>query len=331
MSIRCMPKTFAAAAMLAASLLVSGPVLASESVTLRLDFAPVGLHAPMHLAKEKGWFESEGIDIDIQDGTGTLNTLQLVGAGQIDIGQVQLGLMLPAREAGMPLKAFAGYLRLGDLALLVPRDGGMESPEQLAGGRFVCFTASPWVPFIAPFLAAGGLDESDIELTMVSPPAMGALFSSGEADGFFSVEHYAVPLVENTRPATAIRLSDYGINIPSYGLVATEQTLEERSEVLGKIARIQARAWQYVRDGNIEEAVQATIAQRPNVELDPDILTLQLELAIEFLDSENTQGEPIGVQSRLDWEHAVEVMTAVGLLTQPVDLDAIYTNDLLEE
>jgi NitT/TauT family transport system substrate-binding protein len=331
MAKRSIINVFAVAATLTLSLAVSDPVPANERVTLRLDFAPVGLHAPMHLAKEKGWFESEGIDIDIQDGTGTLNTLQLVGAGQIDVGQVQLGLMLSAREAGMELKAFAGFLRRGDLALLVPRDSGLDSPDQLAGHEFVCFTASPWVPFIDSFLAAGGLSQQDVTVTMVSPPAMGALYSSGEADGFFSVEHYAVPLVENTRPAKAIRLSDYGINIPSYGLLATEQTLNERHEVLGKIARIQARAWGYVRDGNIEEAVEATIAQRPNVELDPDILRRQLELSIEFLDSDNTRGKPIGWQSREDWEHAVEVMTGVGALTQPVNIDEIYTNDLLTE
>src|SRR5690606_9708795 len=75
----------------------SGAAMAQEKVTVRLDFSPLGFHAGMHLAQEKGWFKREGLDVTIQDGSGSLNTIQLVAAGQADVGQVQLGLLVPAR------------------------------------------------------------------------------------------------------------------------------------------------------------------------------------------------------------------------------------------
>jgi NMT1/THI5 like len=71
----------------------AGGLARAERLTVRLDFIPVGFHAAMHLAKEKGWFAREGLEIEIQDGTGSLNTIQLVGSGQIDVGQVQLGVI----------------------------------------------------------------------------------------------------------------------------------------------------------------------------------------------------------------------------------------------
>src|ERR1700730_14931026 len=76
----------------------------AERLAVRLDFLPVGFHAAMHLAKEKGWFAREGLDVEIQDGNGSLNTIQLVASGQADVGQVQLGVMAIAREKGLPIK-----------------------------------------------------------------------------------------------------------------------------------------------------------------------------------------------------------------------------------
>src|SRR5205807_2650766 len=51
----------------------AGGLARAERLTVRLDFIPVGFHAAMHLAKEKGWFAREGLEVEIQDGTGSLN------------------------------------------------------------------------------------------------------------------------------------------------------------------------------------------------------------------------------------------------------------------
>src|SRR5919199_2659359 len=82
-----------------------GSAGAQERLTLRLDFSPWGVHAAMHLAQIKGWFADEGLNLDIQDGRGSGNTLQLVNAGQADVGQIQVGLVPGAREQGAKVKA----------------------------------------------------------------------------------------------------------------------------------------------------------------------------------------------------------------------------------
>jgi NitT/TauT family transport system substrate-binding protein len=92
---------------------------------------------------------------------------------------------------------------------------------------------------------------------------MANLYSAKEADGFMSVEPYAVPLVEKTRPAKTIRMADYGIDFPSYGLMATTRTFEKRSDMLRRFAKVQIETWEYIWKGNQDEAVQAIIKQRP--------------------------------------------------------------------
>ncbi len=88
---------------------LSAPAQAQqEKLSVRLDFSPWGVQAALHLAQDKGWFKEAGLDVDIQDGRGSGNTLQLVNAKQVDVGQVQLGLLPQARANGATVKTVNG-------------------------------------------------------------------------------------------------------------------------------------------------------------------------------------------------------------------------------
>jgi NitT/TauT family transport system substrate-binding protein len=286
----------------------------------------------MHLAKEKGWFAREGLEVDVQDGTGSLNTILLVGNGQIDIGFVQLGLMAMALEKNLAMKSFAGFMRKGDLAVMVARDSNINKLQDLKGKKIACFTASPWAPFIDSFLARGGLDRSSVQIVMVAPPAMAALYTNKDADGFMSVEPYAVPVVEKGRPAKTIRLADYGISFPSYGLIATPKTFETRKDMLRKMAKVQVETWEYIfNKGNVDEAVQAMLKHRADMKLDPVVLKAQLESTRSFLDTPNTQGKRIGWQSPADWVAAIASMKEAGAISGKFKPEDYFTNEFLPQ
>jgi NitT/TauT family transport system substrate-binding protein len=315
--------------MLVASLFAATAAGAAERLTIRLDFIPVGFHGAMHLAKEKGWFQREGLDVDIQDGTGSINTLQLVASGQVDVGQVQLGVMAIAKEKGLPLKSFAGFVRKGDLGVVVPRDSKENKVSDLRGKKLVCFTASPWAPFIDSFLAKGGLDRSSVDISMVPPASMAAIYGAGAADGMLTVIPFGVPIMEKTRPSKAILLADYGINFPSYGLVATEKTLAERRNALARLVKVQVETWAYIWSGHEDEAVDAIIKARPTVKLDAGVLRQQLELNRNLFNTPATEGKPIGWQSSEDWDAALNTLRATGVVESKLKPEDYYTNDLL--
>ena len=305
------------------------PLRAAQAVTVRLDFAPWGIHAAMHLAKEKGWFDEAGLDVEVQDGKGTLNTIQLVGAGQVQVGQVQLGPMAIAREKGLPVTSFAGFARKGDLAVLVDKETGPNSAEELEGRKIACFSASPWVPFIDPYLEAAGLSRDTVEVTMVAPPAMVSTYASGDADGFMSLAPFGEPLVQDTRPAKSLLAVDQGIHFPSYGLIATDETVAEDADALSKLAQIQVRAWQHIYDGHIDEAVQAMMAQRPDAKLNEKSLSGQIALYEDFFTTEATADMAYGLQADKDWALAITSMVNAGVIEPGHQPSEYYTNDLL--
>src|ERR1700748_2465503 len=109
------------------------PAAAADKLSVRLDFSPWGVQAAVHLAQYKGWFKEAGLDVDIQDGRGSGNTIQLVNAGQADVGQVQVGLLGAARTQGAALKAIATIMPKTDLCVLVDKASPMTKAADLKG------------------------------------------------------------------------------------------------------------------------------------------------------------------------------------------------------
>lgn len=316
------------AACLAAAALVQ-PALAQEKLTVRLDFSPWGGHAAMHLAQHKGWFAEAGLQVDVQDGRGSGNTLQLVNAGQADVGQVQLGLLPQARDNGAQVKSFAGFGRRTDLAVLVDRDSPITKVQDFAGKSLVVFAASPWAPFVDYWLKAGGLDRQKVNVMFVDPAALWGTYTAKRADGLMTTVPSALPIAEASRPSKAILAEDVGIAFPSYGLIATEQTIERRKEALRKLVRVQARAWEYLRT-HLDEGVEAIVKQRPDAKIDAKALREQIRLTIEFFDTPATKGKPIGWQAEADWNASLKALEAAGAIKPGWSAANYYTNALVD-
>ncbi len=302
---------------------------AGDKLLVRMDFSAWGMHAAMHLAKQKGWFQEAGLDVEIQDGTGTINTLQLLAAGQADIGQVQLGTMAIAKENGLDLMSIAGFARKGDLAVLVDEKLDVKSAADLVGKKLVCFTTSPWAPFIDPYLKANNVPKSKANIVMVTPSALISTYASGNSDGFLSQAPFGQPMVAKVRPAKVLLLADAGINFPSYGLVTTPKKLSERGAAIKKFTQVQVKAWEYIYAGHEDEAVAAIVAQRPNAKLDPQILKSQIVAYRQFFESPTQKAAPIGKQNDADWVAAIQSMERAGAIKPGRKPSDYYTNAML--
>src|SRR4029078_9705491 len=54
---------------------------AEDKASLRLNWYLGGLHAPFYYGKEQGFYKAEGIDLTINEGRGSANTVQAGTAG----------------------------------------------------------------------------------------------------------------------------------------------------------------------------------------------------------------------------------------------------------
>ncbi len=302
---------------------------AQEKLSVRLDFSPWGVQAAMHLAQNRGWFKEAGLDVDIQDGRGSGNTIQLVNAGQADVGQVQVGLVGSARAKGATIRSIATFQHRTDLCILVDKGSPMTKAADLRGKTVVVFAASPWAPFIDVYLKSGGLNRDDLKVDVVDAAALFGTYIAKRADGMMSTTGSAITIAEASRPSKCLLASDAGIAFPSYGLVAREETIASKGAALRKLIQIEQRAWQQLRT-NPEDGVKAMIAERPDARLDPVVLLNQIKLTLDYFDTPASQGKPIGWQAREDWEAALKSMEAAGVVNAGWNVTDYYTNALVE-
>ena len=302
---------------------------AQEKLSVRVDFSPWGVQAAMHLAQEKGWFKAEGLEVDIQDGRGSGNTIQLVNAGQVDVGQVQVGLIGGARNQGATVKSIMNFQRKTDLCILVDKDSPVSKVADLQGKTVVVFAASPWAPFIDLYLKSGGMDRDKVKVEFVDPAALWGTYTAKRADGLMSTVGSALPVAEKPRPSKCLLGSDAGITFPAYGLVAREETIKSKADALKKLIKVQQRAWDHLRT-NVDDGVKAMIAQRPDAKLNPEVLAGQIKLTIDYFDTPATAGKPLGWQAKSDWEDALKSMEQAGVVKAGWNADDFFTNDLIE-
>lgn len=294
-----------------------------EKVRVRLDWTPWAVHAPYHLANEKGWFKEAGLDVDVEDGNGSVSTVQIVGSNDsFDIGQAALASMVIARNKGIPVKAVSPFLVRNDIGVLVPADSDIEGPGDLKGKTVVYTAGSLEAPFIDSFLAAGGITRDDINLLSVDASSKAATYMVGRADAVVSTIPFVYPSVIEKRDSKIIPFADYGLDMVSFGMFSSDQKLKERGETITKVGEVLSRAWEYIYDGNEQEAADAIIAQRPQARLSKDVLLQQLDVLKEYFSFDEI--DEVGVNRPQDWQRTIETLDAVGYLENELPVEDYY-------
>lgn len=284
-----------------------------EPIKVRLDWTPWANHAAFHLAQQKGWYRQAGFDVTLEDGNGSVTTVQIIGSNNaFDIGHAALAPLMIARDKGLPVKALAVFLRKNDIGLLVPSNSAITGPAQLKGKKVGYTAGSLEAPFVDAFLAAGKITKNDLELVNLDAASKASTYAVGRTDAVFSTIPFVLPTTNKARPSRAIPFADFGLHMPSFGLFVNESKWATRGDALARFASVTARSWEYILAGHEDEGVDAIIAQRPQARLDRGVLRAQLDALKTFFMVPD--GGRIGSPQPQDWDAAVKTLSSVNLI-----------------
>jgi NitT/TauT family transport system substrate-binding protein len=308
----------------------AGAAARAEPVTIQLAIAPGGHDSVLFLALSKGWFKEAGLDVDIRDGRGSVDTIQLVGAGQVDVGFTEVGTVPLAVAKGAKIKVIAQYTRKSDLGVIVDANSPVHVAKDLKGLQLDVFAGSPWVPYIDTFTKNAGLNPADIKSEYVDPSSLFATYMAGRVDGIWGIPPYSLPMVNRRRPSRGIDAYDYGIVTLGNGFTVSDATIATRAEMLGKLVHVVQRAWAYMMNGHEDECALAVQQYRPNAKVDLGILRQQAVYYSQYVDTPSTVGKPLGWQSEEDWSAAVSALEQLNLLKPGYKPSDFYTNQFID-
>lgn len=115
----------------AAMALVAGAAWA-EDVTLQLKWVTQAQFAGYYVAKDKGFFEEEGLNVTIKPGGPDLAPPQVIAGGGADVIVEWMPAALAAREKGVPLVNIAQPFASSGMMLTCLKETGIQSPADFA-------------------------------------------------------------------------------------------------------------------------------------------------------------------------------------------------------
>ncbi|GGH42359.1 ABC transporter substrate-binding protein [Microbacterium album] len=158
----------------------------AELTPISVVVAPIHFE-PTYIADREGFFEEEGLDVEIIRGADPTSNIARVVSGEVQITTGSLGTLVTSNARGVPVTAIAGngytsaeYATSGILAL---ESSGIESPADLAG-RTVGIQGLNTGSEIGMFLAAEdhGIDPMSIERVELASAGMETALLEGTVD-----------------------------------------------------------------------------------------------------------------------------------------------------
>ncbi|MEP9371860.1 ABC transporter substrate-binding protein [Mesorhizobium sp. KR1-2] len=122
---------------------------AADKVTLQLKWVAQGQFGGYFVAKDKGFYEEEGLDVDIKPGGPDIAPEQVIAGGGADVIVTWMAAGLSARDKGVPLVNIAQPYAKSGLELICPKDGPVKTEADFKGHTLGVWFFGNEYPFYA--------------------------------------------------------------------------------------------------------------------------------------------------------------------------------------
>ncbi|OIK11315.1 ABC transporter substrate-binding protein [Bacillus sp. MUM 13] len=153
----------------------------NPSEPLRVTLPTWTGYGPLFLAKEKGFFEKNGIDVDLSVVEGLAERKQALASGKIDGMATALDVQVTLADAKIPVNVVwvLDDSHGGDGILV---KNGIKDIKDLKGKKMAFEVGSTSHMLALTALKKGGLTEKDVEVVQMSAGDAGAAFAAGKVD-----------------------------------------------------------------------------------------------------------------------------------------------------
>lgn len=319
---------FLGAALCAAAL--SGCSSKNDLQTVRLcEVTHSIFYAPQYAAMELGYFEEEGIEIELSNGGGADKVMSAVLSDSMDIGLAGPEACIYVYNEGKE-----DYPQV--FAQLTKRDGSMlvgrtEQPDftwQSLKGSHILPGRKGGVPYMAfeYALKENGLDPAaDLLLdTSVQFDNMTGAFLGGTADYVTVFEPAASSLQAEGKGYIVAAVGDAVGDLPYTAYFAKSSYMEENAELIQGFTNAVAKGEAWVKTHSAEEVAKLVA---------PHFADTNLELLTNAVENYQKVGAycETPVMSKESFDRLQTVMESAGELSQRAAFDAVVNNTFAEK
>jgi NitT/TauT family transport system substrate-binding protein len=253
-----------------------------------LDWKVQGPHAWFYLARDKGYFRAEGLDVTIDQGEGSAATVTRIMSGAYDAGFGDMNAIIQnaaQRPGEQPVMVYLVYNR-SPFALIAKAGGPIKTLKDLEGKSLGVPAGSATHRMLAPLAKRNGVDDGKIKVVNVAPNLVEQMLVQDQVDviAAFAATTYMNVVAMRQDPDKDFRwffYDDYGLDLYSNGVMVAPKLLKEKPQAVRGLVRAINRAVVEIAanpDVGIEAVQKVELLLKPEIEKPRLVYFLQKQM-----------------------------------------------------
>ncbi|WP_413380088.1 ABC transporter substrate-binding protein [Alkalihalobacillus sp. 1P02AB] len=277
-----------------------------EKVEIMLDWYPNAVHTFLYTALEKGYFEEEGLDLNIVFPANPTDPISLTAAGSIPFALSYQPDIILAQEEGLPVTSIAPIVRSPLNHVLFLTKKGYDRPADLEGKTI----GYPGIPLnealLKTMVEADGGDFSQVEMIDIGFE-LGASIISERTDAIIGayINHEYPVLKHEGHDIQYFNPVDYGV--PVYHelvLITNEAMQQEKPEIVEAFWNAAKKGYQDVKE-DPEQSLEILLNNQDEANFPLNEIVEQESLSI-LLEKMENDTEAFGHQEESQWQEIRE-------------------------
>ena len=296
---------------LAAGLLATA-AQAADDVTLQLKWVTQAQFAGYFVAKDKGFYDEEGLNVTILPGGPDIAPTQVIAGGGADVMIDWMPSALAAREKGLPLVNIAQPFKSSGMMLTCLKETGITSPEDFKGKTLGVWFFGNEYPFLSWMATlgiptTGGADGVEVlkQGFNVDPllQKQAACISTMTYNEYWQVIDAGL----TPEDLTVFKYQDEGVATLEDGLYVLEDRLSDPAfvETMAKFVRASMKGWKWAEEHPDEAAMIVLENDETGAQTEAHQKRMMSEIA------KLTAGSD-GTLDPADYERTVKTLLAAG-------------------
>lgn len=303
-----------------------------DNVSLRLNWTVYGEHAPFFVAKEKGFFRDQGLDVEILPGSGSGATVKLIGEGASDFGYADSGTLVKGIASGAKIKSVAVFTQRNTQSLMFFASNPIREPKDIVGKKLAFTSGDASAQVFSSVLLTMGIDASQVHLLYYSTPREKeqAVFD-GKADAFGGLYIDQLPRIREQwkpREVGVFKLHEHGLVALAMGILVHDDLIKRRPDLVKRFVKASQQGAQWAQAHPQEAA--AIVFKHTQGDTLPSVAT-QVEYWLGCIHSSRTAGQPTGWMAADDWASTIALVAKTTKIDAPKELSLYYTNEFIDE
>lgn len=314
-------------------LLAGAPVRAETNIRFIIDWSFQGQHAMFTLPVDDGTFARLGLNVQVDRGAGSGDTVAKVASGAYDMGFADIYSMVRFNSQN-PDHRLIAVMMVDDksaLAVEVKASSPIKTPQDLNGKTLAAPVGDATRQLFPLFAAANHIDENSIKWINVSPELREPLLVRGEADAITGhlttvMLNFANIGVKQSDIRT-MPYVDFGVNLLGHAVVVKPEFAERNPDAVRNFILGATRGFNaMIKD---PDAAVASIKKRDPL-INPELEKSRIKMSLDYrMITENvlkngvSNVDPKRLESSLK-----DVSAAFGIKTIP-PASEVYTDRYL--